>query len=279
MTLKNTLHTFLEMDYIEKNNYLATNQSALLTSMLENIGSIDAELRDQYIYRTFHDLLNNQLLSNEWIEQLFKIASSKEFLLFNVGEQNTDSVFKRSASALLLTDILTMDAQHQILPIEMLTPVFKQTSQLLSLEKDFRAYVDGKGWAHSIATSADLITAVIKHPSFELLYAPNILQTIKDALWKNYVYTDDEDERFVHILNALIAKGLAEEIVIEWTEQLFDQFDMHLLYFGYNEPFFKGRTCTLNLMKTFYFSLKMKNKMPALQNTIYALIGKWFTLQ
>lgn len=279
MQLKETLHHFLQLDLVERTNYLKENSNELLNHMLSEIGSVDPELRDQFIYRTFNELLANHLLNDLDIIMLFEQAISDDYLFYNMGEQNTDSVFTRSFTALLVADLLAIDSQKQILPSTTLAHFFDRVVNYLSNEKDTRVFVDGKGWAHSIAYGADLLTACIQHPAFEIKMAPRILQALKDALWKGYVYTDDEEERFVNILEALIIKGMPEEVFIEWTEQLFDKLDMHLFNQGYNEDFFKGRTCTLNLMKTFYFALKIKNWMPTLQGVIYGQIGKWFKLR
>lgn len=279
MTLKETLQSFLQMDYAHKVVFIKDSQLSLIDGMLAHIGSPDAELRDQYIYQTFHDLINNQLLSDEGLTYLFEKTSSKDLLLFQIREQSSDSVFTRALSALVLANLITFDAQERRLPAEMLVSFFEKAPQLMSLEQDLRTFVANKGWAHSIAASADLIVAVIKHPLFELRFSPVILQALKNSLWKGCVYVDDEEERFTRIINALIIKSIPEELLIEWIEQLFDKLDMHLLHYGYDETFFKGRTVTLNFMKTLYFSLKMKNQMPSLQNTIYTLIGKWFTLR
>ena len=105
-----------------------------------------------------------------------------------------------------------------------------------------------------------------------------ILQAVKSCLWKETVYVDDEEERLVGVIEALITFGMPEEVLMEWVEQVFDKLDMHLFQNGYNAAFFKARTCTLNLMKTFYFILKTKNIMPKLEGVVYLQIGKWLKL-
>lgn len=277
MTFKQTLQQFLQMNEQDRTRYFEQHHE-LLQQLTSHIDTLDAELRDQYIYHTFVELLRHNLLNAEQLKALFHTIN-EHYLFLGLGDQQTDSVFSRSFAALLMADLLTVDQQQRILPADVLTPVFEKLATSLLYEQDTRVFVEGKGWAHSIAAYADLLVIVIQHDAFPMQLAYKILQSLKDTSWKGYVYTDDEEERFNRIIQALIAKNVPEDILIEWTEQSFDKLDMHLMLFGYNEAFFKGRTCTLHLMKTCYFALKMNNQMPLLQNVIYGQIGKWFSLR
>ncbi|WP_249649271.1 DUF2785 domain-containing protein, partial [Lysinibacillus sp. D4B2_S17] len=65
---------------------------------------------------------------------------------------------------------------------------FKKIGRYLLLEQDTRGFVPDKGWAHSIAQGADLASTTIKHPKFDLQYAPSILHALKLVTWKDTVY-------------------------------------------------------------------------------------------
>ncbi|QDP99604.1 DUF2785 domain-containing protein [Lysinibacillus fusiformis] len=278
MDIKETLKSFSIKTITERQNFLLTEGDWLIQQMLAHIGSTDAELRDQLIYRTFIDLLSDNLLSTQQLQYLFDIASSEEFLYADIGEQLSDSVFTRSFSALLVASILAKDAELLTLNDESLQPFFKKIGRYLLLEQDTRGQVQGKGWAHSIAHGADLAAITIKHPKFDLQHAASILHALKLTTWKDVVYTNDEEERLINIIEALLIRSYSEEALMEWVEQVFDKFEMHLVTQGYNESFFCGRTCTLNVMKTLYFALKMNNRAPKLQNIIYGQVAKWLKL-
>lgn len=278
MDIKETLQSFSIKTFTERQDFLLTEGDWLIQQMLTHIGSTDAELRDQLIYRTFIDLLSDNLLSPQQLQYLFDTASSEKFLYADIGEQLSDSVFTRSFSALLVASILAKDAEQLTLNDECLQPFFKKIGRYLLLEQDTRGQVQGKGWAHSIAHGADLATITIKHPKFDLQHAPSILHALKLTTWKDAVYTNDEEERLVNIIEALLIRSYSEEAIMEWVEQVFDKFEMHLVTQGYNESFFSGRTCTLNVMKTLYFALKMNNRAPKLQNIIYGQVAKWLKL-
>lgn len=278
MTIKETLQSFSTMTLTERQTFMSQHSDWLLQEMLTHIGTVDAELRDQYIYRTFIDLLSDNLVNPQQLQFLFDTATSDDFLYLQIGEKTTDSVFTRSFSALLVAGILAKDAELLILNNDSLQIFFKKIGRYLLLEQDTRGFVPDKGWAHSIAHGADLASTTIKHPKFDLQYAPSILHALKLVTWKDTVYVNDEEERLINIVDSLLNQNYSEEALIEFVEQAFDKFEMHLMMQGYIESFFSGRTCTLNFMKTLYFFLKMNNKAPQLQNAIYGQVAKWLKL-
>ncbi|MFJ7731448.1 DUF2785 domain-containing protein [Lysinibacillus sp. NPDC097231] len=278
MNIKEALQSFSTMTLPARQEFMLKEGDWLLQEMLNHIGSTDAQLRDQLIYRTFMDLLSDNLLSTQQLQFLFDTATDENFLYLHIGEDISDNVFTRSFSALLVANILAKDAELLILDDDCLQTFFQKIGRYLLLEKDTRGHVQDKGWAHSIAHGADLAAITIKHPKFDLQHAPLILHALKLVTWKNTVYVNDEEERLVNIIEALLVRNYSEEALIEFTEQVFDKFEMHLITQGYNESFFSGRTCTLNLMKTLYFALKMNNRAPKLQNAIYGQVAKWLKL-
>lgn len=278
MNIQDALKSFSTMTLTTRQEFMIKNGEWLLHEMLDHIGSPDAVLRDQLIYRTFIELLSDNLLTTKQLQFLFDTASSDNYLFFNIGEEMTDSVFTRSFSALLVAGLLSKDTSLQTLDANRLESYFQKIGRYLLLEKDTRGFVQDKGWAHSIAHGADLATMTIKHPKFDLQYAPAILHALKLVSWKNTVYVNDEEERLVTIIEALLDRNYSEEALIEFVQQAFDKFEMHLVTQGYNESFFSGRTCTLNIMKTLYFALKMNNRSPKLQNAIYGQVAKWLKL-
>lgn len=59
MDIKETLQSFSTMTLSERQTFMFEHSDWLLQEMLAHIGSVDAELRDQLIYRTFVDLLSD----------------------------------------------------------------------------------------------------------------------------------------------------------------------------------------------------------------------------
>jgi len=257
---------------------LEADSTAILQEMLLHIGNADESVRDHQHLRLFYEFLHYELLSSDDKQYLISQLTQDSYIFFKIGEKNTDSIFQRSLSVLWLTYLIRSDAEQSFLSNEQYNEILNLATRYLSKEKDTRGYIDGKGWAYGIANGADLILALIKHPNFTINYAPAILQSIRDCFWKETVYVDDEEERLVEIMEALISREIDEKLLIEWVEQVFDSLEYSKQSIGYQPLFLKARTQTLHFMKTFYFTLKFRQVMPELQGAVSHFIGKWMKI-
>ncbi|BDH61727.1 hypothetical protein MTP04_18570 [Lysinibacillus sp. PLM2] len=273
--MKELLTNVLQMNDEERRIYIEQNGTLLIDEMLKHIGYPEDELRDKLNYRLFIELLSTQVFSKQQMKHLTLTLIENDFLFFNIGEKGTDSVFTRSFSALWLTGLLYVDAQVQFLTIEEAMATLHACSPYLNKEKDVRGFLENKGWALAITHGADLSTAIVSHPSFELKLAPILLEGIKTSLWKEDVFTNDEEERFIQIIEKLILREYPESILIEWVEQVFDKLEFSLITTGYTPSYFAARTNTLHFMKSLYFQLKFTKKMPKLMGIVSLLIAKW----
>ena len=274
------LQQVLEMNEEERQVYMQAHEEQLLTNMVKHIGNPSSILRDQTNYRLFIELLSANYWTAERLRTLAMQLINEEHLFLHIQDrEENEAVFTRSFSALWLTALLHADAQLRFLQAEDLTTIFQQVSRYFIRERDVRGYInDEQGWAHSMAHVADLCVASIRHPQFEVRYAPMILQGVKGAFWKGIVYIDDEEERFVKVIEALIAIDFPEEILIEWVEQVFDKLEVYVYEAGYTKDWFKARSNIMHFMKTMYFAVKFSNKYEQLRAVTSILIQKWMKL-
>lgn len=230
------------------------NLEDVIREMLIHIGSVDEELRDSLIYSTFYELIEDNKLSNSLMVKILDTCLSEEYLFKRIGEQGTDTVFTRSFSSLVIALIVEKDKTNEFLNKQQLEEVYKKTITYLQAEKDVRGYVEGKGWAHSIAHGADLFESIISHPSYDLLHAEECLNVIKACIWKDTVLQDNEDERLIFAVEAMIDKGLPEEMLVEWVHNF-----ENLLGSRFKEQnrivFYKYRSNVMNFLKSLYFRL------------------------
>ncbi|QCR32603.1 DUF2785 domain-containing protein [Lysinibacillus sp. SGAir0095] len=273
--MKATFTELLNMNNLERQAYLKEHADYLIENMIEHIGYPEDELRDKLNYRLFIELLADHLFSHQQMAHIATTLKSDNYLFRSIGERDTDTVFTRSFSALWLSNLLNADRQLRFLKEEQAASILEASSRYLTKEKDVRGFVGQKGWAHSIAHGADLSSALISHPSFNVRLAPVILQGIKDSFWKGSVYVDDEEERLVTVFEKLIALDYPEEILIEWIEQVFDKLQFYLMEVGYTPQYFAARTNTLHFMKTLYFTLKFSQKSPEIMGIVSLFISKW----
>lgn len=269
----------LAMSNADRKLLLEKDSIAVLEEMLVHIGNTDEGIRDHQHLRLFYELVQYELLSSVDKQYVVSQLTQDSYIFFKIGEKNTDSIFQRSLSVLWLTYLIRNDAEQGFLSTEQYKEILDFATLYLSKEKDTRGYIEGKGWAYGIANGADLIVALIQHPNFHIYFAPPILQCIRDCFWKGTVYVDDEEERFVEIIEALIRKEIDEELIIEWVEQVFDSLEYSKQTIGYSPLLLKARTETLHFMKTFYFTLKFRQIMPELQGAVSHFIGKWMKIR
>lgn len=273
-----TYHQIFALTQEERKQYIEENPS-VVQHILQTVGQEQAELRDQLNYRLFIQLLSENSFSKSMIQNFVDELSSINGLVFNIGEKLTNSVFLRSYAALFLAAIVNADRQLQYLTDEQLESLTQNAIALLAKEQDLRSFVSAEqGWAHSIANCSELMCAIIQHPNFPIRYTAQILQAIRTNIWKGYVFQDDEEERFCNMIEALLAKGIDEELFIEWTEQLFDYLQMVAYEQGYDAVWFKARTNQLNIAKTLYFYLKFANRHDKLRGIVSIFIQRWIKL-
>ncbi|MFJ8261162.1 DUF2785 domain-containing protein [Rummeliibacillus sp. NPDC094406] len=277
--MKYQITDILAMSNAERKLLIEEDAAPILQEMLIHIGHTDETIRDHQNLRLFLEFIQYDLLSLSNKQYLVSQLTQTSYFYFNIGEKDTDSIFQRALSALWLTYLIRSDAGQAFLTQNQYDEILGLATRYLSKEKDTRGYIEGKGWAYGIANGADLELALIQHPKFDIHDAAPILQSIRDCFWKGTVYVDDEEERFVEIIEALIRKGIDEKLLIEWVEQVFDSLEYSKQSSGYSPLFLKARTQTLHFMKTFYFALKFRQIMPELQGIVSHFIGQWMKIR
>ena len=248
------------------------NRELLIEEMLEQIGSTDAELRDQLIYQKFCDLILGDHVPNEKLKEIGLKCIGEQHLLYRLGENDTDAVFTRSFSALVIVLILMKDKERGFLSSSEWKDIYDATVHYLKEEKDVRGYVEGKGWAHSIAHGADLLTAVVEHPTYKQELFQECLDTIACCLLRENVYTDDEDERLIFAIEAMMEKGLTEERVVGWVNDLMESINKAELF---SLTYFKYRRNVGSFIKSLYFRLSYKGVSTAGKEDILSLMHRF----
>lgn len=273
--MKQQMKMVLEMDHMQRRSYMELHGEELFTVMLDNLGSPDGELRDELIYRLLVKLLTERHLdTNQLTHALIELITDR-YLFATICEQDGEDVFIRSFSALWLTGLFWLDKEHPFMDTEVRSEAMKKSATYLVQEQDTRGFVEGKGWAHCIAHGADLAAVIVSHPVVEKRLIPVILEGVASCFWKGSVYTDDEDERLVAVVLALVNQDYPEEVLIEWVEQIFNRLDRHALQQESWPSFYHARTNIMQFMKTLYFGLMKANGAIKLRSDVSFFIQKW----
>lgn len=204
-----------ELIEIRKNGYDFTgyNLDDLSLNMIKDIGTTDEELRDELIYTTFEEMIieKNQL-DEPQLKRLLKACLDDEHLFHGLGKKESDTVFARAFSVLVVGLILYADRHHSFLSKSKFGFVKDKLFTYVTNEVDVRGYVEGKGWAHALAHTADALDEVAKHPystEHDLEELLNIIQST--FLTSETVYSHNEDERMALPVITIFKSGLLKD--------------------------------------------------------------------
>jgi len=99
-----------------------------------------------------------------------------------LGELESDTVFRRSFSALILTECIDRTTRAALGGPNVVLRWGDKIMSWYSREQDLRGFVPGKGWAHAVAHGADALGALARSPVLGRLELTVILDVIADRL-------------------------------------------------------------------------------------------------
>ena len=196
---------------IAKNDYQVPDEHTLenLTEILFSyLGSTDPELRDEIAYVVYANWLKRGMYSSE------SIKSHVDALLTNldkgIGETESDTVFLRAFSVLLLAEIVHNDNKKPLLDQHDVRKIFDKGIWYIGAEKDPRGHVPVKGWAHALAHTADLMLVLARNRYIDAGNLWSMLATISHKIVHstNYVYIHGEDERLANAVIEILRRDL-----------------------------------------------------------------------
>lgn len=181
-----------------------TDVDALALEASDLLASPDPELRDEigfsalawWIYqRPTLRPATVQTLVEQWIANLQA----------GTGERDTDSVFRRSFSALALSVVIARDNTAPALPPATIRRITDAALEYLASEQDVRGYDPVKGWMHSAAHTADLLKFLGRSQRLPPGGQQRILDGIATKLAASpVVFFNGEDERLARAVLSLI---------------------------------------------------------------------------
>jgi len=223
-----------KINYIMENNFEIPPESTLteLTPILiEKLGSTDSDIREGCLEILYAWIMNGEYDNTTLISLGDQFIS---LILTGLDEEESDFVFLRSFAALEIAGILEFDGKCEKGEIEgrnsFLTPEtvkrwFNAAVKYYQEEKDYRSYVIGKGWAHSIAHGADLFRNFAKHRLTQKEEILQILQAFKQKLSSPsiIVFKGKEELRIaLAVYTALLRNKLEIYEIKNWLSSIYD---------------------------------------------------------
>lgn len=240
---------------IEKDNFRVPGNAdafGLAMSMTEYIGDLDAELRDELVYSTFSKWIIGGVFTADQLKTLLALCLDKSHMFYRIGGQGEDSVFTRSFSALITGSIIYYHRQHNFLTSDELKTAKDKLVRYMLEEKDVRGYVEGKGWAHSAAHTADVLDELALCEPLESVELLEILQAVKSKVCIScYAYVNEEDERMATpVVNIIKRNVLDKAAIINWVNS-FQDIRKTRVYPEYHNLIMN----TKNFLRSVYFRL------------------------
>ena len=231
--------------------------TAELTSML---GSPDPQLRDGTAYPALGTWIDRGVYDELLVGLGDGMAAG---LTVGLGEVETDSVFRRAFSVLVLAAVVERDTAERLVPAEKVLRWGDQVVSWYLRERDLRGYVDGKGWAHAIAHGADAIGALAGSHHFGLNELTVLLDVVADRL-----LLDDtpllcgEPDRMAQAVMAVLRRNVVPMRVVEpWVSRVASRAGAHTVR-GDRDPY-RPTSNAQQLLRALYLQLAIGPNPPA----------------
>ena len=192
----------------------------LTTELVHMLGDPDPEVRDGIAY----PVLTTWISEGVYDDLLTGFGDGvSEGLFTGLGEDRTDSVLRRSFSAIMLTEAVLRDHVARVVHSDAIFRWGDRAASWFVRERDLRGYIEGRGWAHSVAHGADLIGALARSQHFGKLELTVLLDVVADRLLTPTPYRlyHGEDDRLAFAIMAVLHRNTLGIGVLEpWIERL-----------------------------------------------------------
>ena len=191
--------------------------TAELTRML---GDPDPALRDGTAYPTLTTWLDRGVYD----DLLGGLGDGMALgLLVGLGERDTDTIFRRSFSALVLGECIARDNRRPLLPGGQILEWGDRLATWLLRERDLRGYVSGKGWAHAVAHGADALAILASSPHLATPELTVLLDVVADRVISpvDRLFTTGEPDRLAYATMNVLRRNVVPLRVLEpWIARL-----------------------------------------------------------
>ncbi len=231
--------------------------TAELTRML---GSVDPALRDGIAYPT----LSTWIAQGVYDDLLAGLGDGVAGgLVVGIGESGTDSVFRRSWSALVLRDCIARDNRRPLVAGGRVLDWGDRLATWLLREQDLRGLVPHHGWARSIAHGADALAVLARSPHLAAPELTVVLDVIADRVLLPVAtpFAAGECDRLAAATMAVLHRDAVPPTVLEpWiarlasiaaTRSCLDDRDPHLV-----------RANPENFLRSLYLQLALAPRPP-----------------
>ncbi|HEU4514050.1 MAG TPA: DUF2785 domain-containing protein [Nocardioidaceae bacterium] len=192
----------------------------LTTELTAMLGDPDPSVRDGIAYPT----LAAWILDGVYDELLEGLGDGMAAgLAVGLGEDGTDTVFRRSFSVLVLAECIERDNSQHLVSANTMVSWGDRIASWFVRERDLRGWVAGKGWAHAMAHGADAIATLAASEAMGRLELTVLLDVIADRLLlpTEHFLDHGETDRLARATMRILRRDLVALDVLEpWLARL-----------------------------------------------------------
>jgi hypothetical protein len=253
---KSFWHQIKENDFALPDGYDLTT---LTDELFGYLGSPDETLRGAIAYVILEQWIREKNLysDSELTGMLDRLLGH---LHKGIGEAETDSVFLRSFSLWALAFILQRDIKQPFLSVEKFTELVSRIAKYVRDEQDLRGWVDGKGWVHTTAHIASLLSVIAQNRHANTSTDERILALIAEHMTRqtDYVYGHGEDDRMAQTVVIILESNHVDiEFWRGWLKQLESIMDLASAGMPFDIRVFHAYTNTRNFIRALYFPIEL----------------------
>jgi hypothetical protein len=144
-------------------------------------------------------------------------------LTVGLGESGSDTVFRRSFSALVLGACIARDNQKSLVPGGKVLEWGDRIATWLLRERDLRGFVPGKGWAHAVAHGAEALVSLAGSPHLDAPELTVLLDVVADRVLAHgdTIHVHGEADRLTSSTMAVLRRNLVPFSVMEpWINRI-----------------------------------------------------------
>ncbi len=254
---------------------------AFLQALLQNFNTTEAELRDELTYMILaHAIIDQETadrLSAEQREALLLTCINDAHLFYAIGEFATDSVFMRSFSLLLISALLYADAKFQQISQDATLTTRTVLLRYAREERDWRGYIKGKGWAHSVAHLSDALDEIAQNRYMKQADREAVMHTLTYLATLPEPLCYEEDDRLSFAAYRIIDASMVDDAFLETWVASFHVTRTEEIPGGTSDDVASWIRAAnaKNFLRSLYFRLLWNQKAPALVERISGVLKRF----
>lgn len=175
------------------------------------LGSPDPIVRDELALSTLVTWMVEGGLSRATRLRLVRLAISDDGLLKHLGAEDSESIFHRSFSLVLIAVFVANDKVMDDTDSALWSDITAALHGYAEGELDLRAKVPGCGWAHALAHFADVVDECAGHRRCDQATARALLSDLVKLVGrKTTPFAGEEEDRIAPAIAALLSSGRLE---------------------------------------------------------------------